>query len=90
LFCCFALACCSWAQAAGFATDLWTRPRVAEHIERTIGMGYHVDHTGRLLHAMNRSQQKPARKAVEREAFGAAPQGASRWNLDAIHSAEGK
>ncbi len=87
---CFALACCSWAQAAGFVTDLWTRQRVAEHIERTIGVGHHVDHTGRLLHAMNRSPQKPSRKAVEREAFATAPQGASRRNLDAIYSAEGK
>jgi transposase len=47
------------AQAAGFATDLWTCPRVAEHIERTFGVRYHVDHVGRLLHAMNWSPQKP-------------------------------
>jgi len=58
------------AQAAGFATDLWTCPRVAEHIERSFGVGYHVDHIGRLLHAMNWSPQKPARKAVERDEDG--------------------
>jgi len=43
------------ARAAGFSTDLWTCPRVAEHIERAFGVRYHVDHVGRLLHAMNLS-----------------------------------
>ena len=45
------------AQAAGFPTDLWTCPRVAEHIERAFGVRYHADHVGRLLHAMNWSPQ---------------------------------
>lgn len=58
------------AQAAGFATDLWTCPRVAEHIERRFGVHYHVDHVGRLLHALNWSPQKPTRKAVERDEEG--------------------
>lgn len=58
------------AQAAGFLTDLWTCPRVAEHIQRTFGVRYHVDHIGRLLHRMNWSPQKPARKAVERDEEG--------------------
>jgi len=38
------------ARAAGFSTDGWTCPRVAEHIERSFGVHYHVDHVGRLLH----------------------------------------
>lgn len=58
------------AQAAGFATDLWTCPRVAEHIQRAFGVRYHVDHVCRLLHAMQWSPQKPARKAVERDEVG--------------------
>ncbi len=58
------------ARAAGFATDLWTCPRVAEYIARTFGVRYHVDHIGRLLHAMNWSPQKPTRKAVERDEEG--------------------
>lgn len=58
------------AQAAGFATDLWTCPRVAEHIQHRFGVGYHVDHVCRLLHAMKWSPQKPARKAVERDEAG--------------------
>jgi transposase len=58
------------AQAAGFPTDLWTCPRVAEHIERSFGVRYHVDHICRLLHAMKWSPQKPARKAIERDEEG--------------------
>lgn len=58
------------ATSAGFATDLWTCPRVAEHIQRTFGLRYHVDHIGRLLHAMNWSPQKPTRKAIERDEEG--------------------
>ena len=42
---------------AGFPTDIWTCSRVAEHIERTFGVRYHVDHVGRLLHSMNWSAE---------------------------------
>ena len=55
------------AQAAGFHTDLWTCPRVAEVIERRFGVQYHVDHIGRLLHELDWSPQKPERRAVERD-----------------------
>lgn len=58
------------AQSAGFPSDLWTCPRVAEHIERSFGVRYHVDHVCRLLHAMKWSPQKPVRKAVERDEEG--------------------
>jgi len=55
------------AQAAGFHTDLWTCPRVAELIERRFGVCYHVDHIGRLLHDLDWTPQKPARRALERD-----------------------
>jgi transposase len=55
------------AKAAGFATDLWTCPRVAHLIEQRFRVHYHVDHIGRLLHALGWSPQKPARRAVERD-----------------------
>jgi len=58
------------ARAAGFATDLWTCPRIAQVIQRSHGVRYHVDHIGRLLHALNWSPQKPTRKAVERDEEG--------------------
>jgi len=45
------------ALAAGFPTDEWTCPRVAEHIQRTFGVRYHADHVGRLLHGLNWTSQ---------------------------------
>jgi len=55
------------AQAAGFPTDLWTCPRVAQLISHRFGVIYHVDHIGRLLHSLGWSPQKPQRRAVERD-----------------------
>ncbi len=55
------------AQAAGFPTDLWTCPRVAQVITRRFGIRYHVDHLSRLLRALGWSPQKPQRQAVERD-----------------------
>lgn len=54
------------AKTAGFATDLWTCPRVAQWIAAYFGVRYHVDHIGRLLRSLGWSPQKPQRKAVER------------------------
>jgi transposase len=56
------------AKAAGFTTDLWTCPRVAQVIRRCFGVSYHVDHVSRLLRALGWSVQKPPRQAVERDA----------------------
>jgi transposase len=53
--------------ASGFDTDLWTCPRVAELIRQRLGVDYHVDHVGRLLHELGWSPQKPVRRAVERD-----------------------
>ncbi len=36
------------ATKAGYSTDLWTCPRVAEVIERLFGVTYHVDYVGTL------------------------------------------
>jgi transposase len=58
------------ARAAGYATDLWTCPRVAELIARRFGVRYHVDHIGRLLHSLGWSPQKPTRRAIERDEAG--------------------
>lgn len=55
------------AVAAGFPTDLWTCPRVAQLIEERFGVTYHVDHIGRLLHGLGWSPQKPQRRAIERD-----------------------
>ena len=58
------------AKAAGFPTDLWTCPRVAELIACRFGVRYHVDHIGRLLHSLGWSPQKPTRRAIERDEAG--------------------
>jgi transposase len=55
------------AKAAGFDTDLWTCPRVAQLIEERFGVAFHVDHIGRLLKSLGWSPQKPTRRAVERD-----------------------
>lgn len=55
------------AQTAGFPTDLWTCPRVAELIHRRFGVCYHVHHVGRLLRALGWSPQKPRHRAIERD-----------------------
>jgi transposase len=56
------------ARANGFATDLWTCPRIAELIARRYGVHYHVDHISRLMGSLGFSCQKPERRALERDA----------------------
>ena len=53
-------------RAAGYATDLWSCPRVAEVIRREFGVRYHVSHIVRLLRKLGWSPQKPERRAIER------------------------
>jgi len=55
------------ARAAGYASDLWTCPRVAQVICKRFGVRYHVDHIGRLLRSLGWSPQKPQRRAIERD-----------------------
>lgn len=55
------------AAAAGFATDLWTCPRVARLIHDSFGVSYHVDHIGRLLRSLGWSPKRPQRRAIERD-----------------------
>lgn len=62
------------SKAAGFPTELWTCPRIAQVIHLLFGVRYHIDHVGRLLHALGWSPQKPERRAVERD-----EKGITRW-----------
>jgi transposase len=52
---------------AGFESDLWTLPRVAQLIEQEFGVSYHSTHAGRLLHALGFSCQKPERRSREQD-----------------------
>lgn len=47
------------ALAAGYSTDLWTCPRVAEVVLREFGVAYDPDHLGRILRDLGCSPQKP-------------------------------
>jgi transposase len=53
--------------AHGFPTDLWTTARVAQLIRRRLGVSYHRDHVGRLLHAVGWTCQKPDKRALQRD-----------------------
>jgi len=55
------------AKKAGFATDLWTCPRIAQVIKKKFGISYHVDHLCRLLRSLGWSPQKPEKRAIERD-----------------------
>jgi len=54
-------------RTAGYSTDLWSCPRVAELIRRKFGIKYHVDHIVRLLRKMGWSPQRPERRAIEKD-----------------------
>jgi transposase len=54
------------ARAAGYESDLWTCPRIAELIAEQFGVTYHPDHIGRLLRSLGWSPQRPQRRAAER------------------------
>ncbi len=55
------------APAHGFATPLWTLKRVRQLIEREFGVRYSEVHVWRLLGQLGLSNQKPDRRALERD-----------------------
>jgi transposase len=55
------------AMAHGYRTELWTTQRIAALIERRLGVRYHHNHVGKLLHQLGWSHQTPERRAVERD-----------------------
>jgi transposase len=54
-------------QAHGFLTALWTLPRVARVIKCVTGVEYHPGHVWRVLRRLERSLQRPAKRARERD-----------------------
>lgn len=51
----------------GYATELWTLPRVAEVIERNFGVRYDPSGVWHVLRRLGWSCQKPERRARERD-----------------------
>lgn len=54
-------------QASGYATDVWTLPRVRALISKQTGVTYHASHVSRLLRGLGFSCQRPERRAIERD-----------------------
>lgn len=67
------------AEAAGYATDLWTLARVAEVIEREFGVKYHPGHVWYILRGMGWTCQKPERRARERDEEAIAQWRKEKW-----------
>ena len=53
--------------AAGYATELWTAPRVRKLIWDRFRVRYHESHVWLLLRKLGWTCQKPAKRAVERD-----------------------
>jgi len=52
---------------AGYRTDLWTCPRVAEVIAKKFRVEYHPAHVWKLLRSLGWTCQKPEQRARERD-----------------------
>jgi len=53
--------------AAGYATELWTAPRVRKLIWDRFRVRYHESHVWLLLRKLGWTCQKPAKRAIERD-----------------------
>jgi transposase len=53
--------------AAGFLSQLWTGPRVAELIEREFGVSYHANYLPALLRSLGMTVQRPKSRPTERD-----------------------
>ena len=53
--------------AAGYATELWTAPRVRKLIWDRFRVRYHESHVWLLLRKLGWTCQKPAKRALERD-----------------------
>jgi len=67
------------ALAQGFATELWTLPRVAKLIRSRFGIRYSVGHIWHLLRRLGFSCQRPARRATQRNEAGIERWKKRRW-----------
>lgn len=62
------------ARAAGFDSDLWTGPRVAELIRRRFGVSYHKRYVLRVLRSLGFTPQRPEDVAQQQD-----PVAKARW-----------
>ena len=76
--------------AAGFRNNLWTCRRVAQVIRQRYGVEYHRDHVGRVLHALGFTQQKPQRRATQRDEAAIEHWRTQEWERIKKRAAESK
>lgn len=69
----------SGALAEGFATDLWTLPRVGELIKRRFARPYSESQVWRILVALGFSCQRPSGRALERNESAIQRWKQTRW-----------
>jgi transposase len=67
------------ALAEGFATDLWTLPRVGQLIERRFGRSYSESQVWRILVSLGFSCQRPSGRALERNEAAIQRWKQTRW-----------
>jgi len=67
------------ARAHGYATELWTLPRIAKLIEQRFGFSYSTSQVSRLLAAMGWSCQRPEKRALQRDEKAIARWKNKRW-----------
>jgi transposase len=64
---------------AGYATELWTAPRVRKLIWERFRVRYHESHVWLLLRQLGWTCQKPAKRALERDEEAIATWVKERW-----------
>ena len=67
------------ARSQGYATELWTLPRIAKLIEEHFGHSFSISQVSRLLAAMGWSSQKPEKRALQRDEKAIRQWKAKRW-----------
>lgn len=67
------------ARAHGYATELWTLPRIAKLIQERFGFSYSTSQASRLLSAMGWSCQRPEKRALQRDEPAIARWKRQRW-----------
>jgi len=66
-------------EAAGFATGLWTLPRVRQVIEQRFGVRFGTTRVWQLLHGLGFSPQRPAGRARQRDEAAIEQWKRKRW-----------
>lgn len=67
------------AMRHGFATELWTLPRVARLVETQFGVRYSEPHVWRLLRQLGFTPQRPSKRALERNEPAISEWKRKRW-----------